>query len=155
MFLSHGIYDRYTSVREKLDNPKYSSWFIKFKNFTDAAYPGGQGLQENNTIGFYHVPACDWYGDAKSGPPKCSGFYHDQMQSPNHANPNGRSWPAYNVDGECIEQVRLFSSFVLFFDSRYVLYSTDPSACSSLFLFSPTMYARCSAIAERRTRAEK
>ena len=55
------------------------------------------------------MPNCDWYGDAKSGPPKCSGFYHDQEQTPNHpSTPTGRhgpgSWPAYKVDGECIEQ---------------------------------------------------
>ena len=33
----------YTSVREKLDDPKYASWFIKFKGFTNKPYPGGQG----------------------------------------------------------------------------------------------------------------
>jgi hypothetical protein len=67
--------------------------FIKFKDY--------KGRQSNNS---YHVPACDWYGDLKSGPPKCSGFYHDQEQTPNHAKPGGGSYPAYRVDGECVEQ---------------------------------------------------
>lgn len=50
------------------------------------------------------MPACDWYGDAKAGPPKCSGFYHDQEQTPEKAKPGGGSYPAYRVDGECVEQ---------------------------------------------------
>ena len=58
----------YSSVREKLDDPKYSSWFIKFKDY--------RGPSSNDS---YHVPACDWFGNA-SHPPKCSGFYHDQEQ---------------------------------------------------------------------------
>lgn len=32
---------RYSSVREKLDDPKYASWFIKFKGFSNTPYPGG------------------------------------------------------------------------------------------------------------------
>lgn len=78
----------YSSVREKLDDPAYSGWFVKFKDY--------KGPSSN---GSYHVPACDWYGTSDH-PPKCSGFYHDQAQSPNHA--GGGS--AYKVDGECIEQ---------------------------------------------------
>jgi hypothetical protein len=94
----------YSSVRMKLDDPAYAGWFVKFKGFNDSPYPGGKGLKENATKGLYHVPTCDWFGDSKSGPPKCSGFYHDQEQTPNHATPAGGSWPAYRVDGECIEQ---------------------------------------------------
>eukprot|EP00911_Craspedida_sp_UC1_P002171 UC1_evm2s1666 len=60
-------------VREKLDDPAYAGWFVRFKDY--------KGRTSNNS---YHVPACDWYGDAKSGPPKCSGFYHDQGQVPTH-----------------------------------------------------------------------
>ena len=49
-------------MREKLDDPKYESWFIKFKSFNKSAaagsYPGGAGKEENGT---YHVPTCDWY----------------------------------------------------------------------------------------------
>ena len=39
----------YTSVREKLDDPQYEGWFVKFKDY--------KGPQSN---GSYHVPACDW-----------------------------------------------------------------------------------------------
>jgi hypothetical protein len=78
----------YGSVREKLDDPKYASWFIKFKDY--------KGPESNNS---YHVPACDWYG-TEASPPKCSGFYHDQEQSPEHRG----GGPAYPVDGECKEQ---------------------------------------------------
>eukprot|EP01051_Picozoa_sp_SAG22_P024458 SAG22_NODE_6789_length_811_cov_1.164326_1_plen_97_part_10 len=56
----------YTAVREKLDDPQFSGWFVRFKDY--------QGHQSNNS---YHVPACDWYGNA-THPPKCSGFYHDE-----------------------------------------------------------------------------
>ena len=78
----------YTSVREKLDDPAYAGWFVKFKDY--------QGPESNNS---YHVPACDWYGNT-TFPPKCSGFYHDQEQTPEHA--GGGS--AYPVDGQCIDQ---------------------------------------------------
>ena len=72
-------------------NPRYSSWFTKFTGFDDSSYPGGKGKSVNGT---FHVPTCDWYGDAKSGPPKCSGFYHDQEQTPEKAKPGGGSYPA-------------------------------------------------------------
>jgi len=85
----------YTSVREKLDDPAYSSWFIKFKGFTDTPYPGGQGKAQN---GSFHVPTCDWYNNGTE--PRCSGFYHDQEQSPEH--PGGGA--PYPVDGACITQ---------------------------------------------------
>lgn len=75
----------YTSVREKLDDPRYASWFIKFKDY--------KGPQSNNS---YHVPACDWAPPN----PKCSGFYHDQEQTPEHPG-GGKSYP---VDGACVEQ---------------------------------------------------
>ena len=61
----------FASVREKLDDPQYAGWFVKFKSY--------RGPGSNNS---YHVPACDWFGNA-THPPKCSGFYHDQEQSPN------------------------------------------------------------------------
>jgi hypothetical protein len=75
----------FKSVREKLDDPKYSSWFAKFKDY--------KGPQSN---GSYHVPACDWAPPS----PKCSGFYHDQEQTPQHPGGGGD----YPVDGSCIEQ---------------------------------------------------
>ena len=87
-------------MRKKLDDPRYSSWFVKFKGFSDSPYPGGSGKAQN---GSFHVPTCDWYGNSTS-PPKCSGFYHDQEQTPEHPTPSGGSWPAYRVDGACVGQ---------------------------------------------------
>ena len=55
------------SVREKLDDPAYSGFFLKF---------------DPNKNGSYHVPACD----ANYSPPKCSVFYHDQEQTPEPRN---------------------------------------------------------------------
>lgn len=86
----------YSSVRVKLDDPAYSTWFIKFKGFSDSPYPGGQiALPVNGT---FHVPTCDFYNNGTL--PRCSGFYHDQEQTPEH--PGGG--PLYPVDGECITQ---------------------------------------------------
>ena len=65
----------YTSVREKLDDPAYSGWFVRFKDY--------KGPVSNRS---YHVPACTYE--------KCSGFYHDQEQSPEY--PHG--------DGSCSEE---------------------------------------------------
>jgi hypothetical protein len=50
-------------VREKLDDPAFSGWFVTFANYS--------GPQSN---GSYNVPACTWE--------KCSGLYHDQSQTP-------------------------------------------------------------------------
>jgi len=61
----------YTSVREKLTNPDYARWFIKFD-------PNAKP---------YHVPTCD----DNYRPPLCSDFYHDQSQTPEY--PHG--------DGDC------------------------------------------------------
>lgn len=62
----------FSSVREKLDDPRYASWFVKFKGFSDRPYPGGAIAQPQNAS--YHVPACDWYNNGTA--PRCSGFYH-------------------------------------------------------------------------------
>lgn len=96
----------YSSVREKLDDPRYASWFTKFKTFKDEPYPGGTtkaAKQLNASFaagapGAVHVPPCDWYDNGTS--PRCSGFYHDQSQTPNH--PGGGK--PYGVDGNCVEQ---------------------------------------------------
>merc|ERR550514_2232848 len=56
----------YTDVREKLSDPAYAGWFLKFKD----------GIN-----GSYHVPPCT--GD------KCSEFYHDQDQTPEHPHGDG------------------------------------------------------------------
>ena len=52
----------FSAVRKKLDDPAYSGFFLKF----------------NSTSGQPHVPRCD----NRTSPPKCSIFYHDQLQSP-------------------------------------------------------------------------
>lgn len=62
------------SVQEKLDDPQYAGFFLRF----DPAKKTG-----------YHVPQCDDSYD----PPRCSEFYHDQEQSPGH--PKG--------DGSCVD----------------------------------------------------
>lgn len=85
----------YSKVRVKLDDPRYADWFIKFSGFNDTPYPGGQGLSVNGT---FHVPNCDWYNNGTA--PRCSGFYHDQEQTPNHPG-GGKQYP---VDGACLEQ---------------------------------------------------
>jgi hypothetical protein len=58
----------FTGVREKLQDPQYSGFFLKFSG--------------NNN---YHVPTCDndW------SPPRCSEFYHDQDQTPHHPSGDG------------------------------------------------------------------
>jgi hypothetical protein len=50
-------------VREKLEDPAYSGWFLPFA-------PGGN----------YSVPACD----TTHTPPLCSALYHDQEQTPSY-----------------------------------------------------------------------
>ena len=62
----------YSSVREKLADPQYSGFFLRFD-------------PKNSTP--YNVPPCD----TNFSPAKCSSFYHDQEQSPGH--PRG--------DGDC------------------------------------------------------
>ena len=64
-------------VREKLDDPAYSGWFIKFKDY--------RGPASNHSYA-PAVPACTFE--------KCSQFYHDQEQTPAH--PHG--------DGSCVEE---------------------------------------------------
>jgi hypothetical protein len=54
----------YTDVREKLEDPQFASWFLKFKNGA-------------NSTG-YHVPPCTGSGTV-GDPQKCSDFYHDQV----------------------------------------------------------------------------
>lgn len=44
----------FSSVREKLDDPKYAGWFVKFDGFSDTPYPGGKIARSKN--GSYHVP---------------------------------------------------------------------------------------------------
>lgn len=79
----------FSSVREKLDDPQFAGWFVRFKNY--------RGRASNNS---YHTPACDWFGNV-THPPKCSGFYHDLSQTPEHP---GANRSVYRVDGACAAQ---------------------------------------------------
>ncbi len=67
-------YPWFPSVREKLVDPAYAGWFLKF-----GAPPFSNGS--------YHVPRCD----GAFSPPLCSAFYHSQDQTPGY--PSG--------DGDC------------------------------------------------------
>jgi hypothetical protein len=55
----------YDQVREKLLDPSYSGWFLKFKE------GGAPGLPPNT----WNVPNCN----IENGEKKCSEFYHDQV----------------------------------------------------------------------------
>lgn len=72
-----------------MDDPQYAGWFVKFKSYKG---PGSNAS--------YHVPACDWFGNT-THPPKCSGFYHDQAQTPEHP---GANQSVYKADGVCAIQ---------------------------------------------------
>ena len=75
----------FTSVREKLEDPAYAGFFLRFANASCAVIP----TCANAT---YHVRTCD-YGYQ---PPKCSAFYHDQEQTPEHPGRDGSCEP-----GQC------------------------------------------------------
>jgi len=66
----------FSAVREKMDDPAFASWFLKF----DA---------HNKTP--YHVPQCDTNYD----PPKCTALYHDVEQTPGFPHGDG------NCSGPC------------------------------------------------------
>lgn len=71
----------YSSVRSKLVDPRYSGFFLSFDNATAAAA--------------YHVPTC-----APEDPTKCSGLYHDGLQTPAVPTPD-----TPHPDGACAEHV--------------------------------------------------
>eukprot|EP01043_Picozoa_sp_COSAG02_P106486 COSAG02_NODE_42488_length_384_cov_0.719298_1_plen_83_part_10 len=63
---------RYSSVRDKILDPQYEGFFLKFN-------PGGSSDFNNET---WHMPKCT---ESKVGnPPKCSDFYHDHEQTPSN-----------------------------------------------------------------------
>ena len=68
----------FASVREKLLDPRYGDWFVRF-----------------NGNGNYTVPAC-----AAENSSKCSAFYHDQEQTPEVPTSKNPS-PDGSCDGEC------------------------------------------------------
>jgi hypothetical protein len=80
----------YDQVREKLLDPSYSGWFLKFKK------GGAPGLPPDT----WNVPNCN----IENGEKKCSEFYHDQEQTPQASKPNPNAptraqvgdWYVYN-----------------------------------------------------------
>ena len=63
----------YTLVREKVTDPAYAPWFLKFSDAVVA----------NHSLA--HVPVCDTNWD----PPKCTTLYHDQTQTPGYPTGDG------------------------------------------------------------------
>eukprot|EP01048_Picozoa_sp_COSAG05_P012010 COSAG05_NODE_1174_length_5617_cov_33.367162_2_plen_384_part_00 len=75
----------FESVRAKLLDPAYSSWFLKF----DPAKKGKYSVHTGS-------PNISAQCDLNYEPPICSDFYHDQEQTPAH----GEAKP----DGNCIDK---------------------------------------------------
>ena len=74
----------FSSVRVKIEDPAYASWFVKFN--CSAADP----------LAGCHVPVCDSNYD----PPLCSALYHDQEQTPGFPHGDGDcAAPACDVGG--------------------------------------------------------
>jgi len=79
----------FKEVREKLDDPAYSGFFLKFK-------PKPSSLNsEFSDISDTHVPRC-----AREDQTKCSRFYHDQLQTPEVPTPDDPN-PDGSCDGYC------------------------------------------------------
>lgn len=71
----------YSTVREKLLDPAYSGWFLKYK-------PGG-----SLPHGKYYMDPCT--NSTVGAAAMCSGFYHDREQTPS----NGSPAPTHTADG--------------------------------------------------------
>ena len=89
----------FAEVREKLDDPAYSGWFVKYND-----YPSG-GYSKNHT---YFAGPCT-YPNGHEGPPlqanasgKCSPYYHEQTQVPQHH--TKLSGPPHYDNGVCIDE---------------------------------------------------
>ena len=63
----------YTLVREKVTDPAYAAWFMRFSDAVVA----------NHSVA--HVPVCD----DNYSPPRCSDLYHDQSQTPGYPHGDG------------------------------------------------------------------
>ena len=74
----------FTSVRVKLEDPAYASWFLNFN------------CSASDPLSGCHVPVCDTNYD----PPLCSKYYHDQEQTPGFPHGDGDcAPPACDVGG--------------------------------------------------------
>jgi len=111
------------SVREKLDDPQYSGFFLKF--------------DPTKKNGSYHVPQCD----SNYSPPKCSVFYHDQEQTPEHPKGDGSCYPdacdcGKNPCGEYLWDHRNGSMLQEFLLEHYIGGATgvDNAAVDGLFI---------------------
>lgn len=79
------------SVREKLDDPAYAGWFVRYND----AY---HGVSSNFS---FVSPPCDWKYNS-TYIPKCSGHYHDQGDCP-HAKGGGPAYPLGGPPSQCTE----------------------------------------------------
>ena len=108
----------FSTVREKMDNPEFSNWFLPFST--------------HNTTP-YHVPPCDH----NYSPPKCSPLYHDLEQTPNFPTGDG------NCPGPCDCGVHPCGEYL--FDVRVALgpFSTllpCPVAAGHFLLSTPLLH---------------
>eukprot|EP01046_Picozoa_sp_COSAG06_P019467 COSAG06_NODE_1390_length_9607_cov_16.483172_5_plen_468_part_00 len=82
----------YASVREKLDDPAYAGWFVRYD---PSRY---RGAASNAS---FVSPPCDWYYNS-TYVPKCSRHYHDQTDCP-HAEGGGPAYPKGGPPSTCRE----------------------------------------------------
>jgi hypothetical protein len=82
----------YGSVREKLDDPAYAGWFVRYD---PERYRGAA-----SNASFVSTP-CDWHYNS-TYVPKCSGHYHDQTDCP-HAKGGGPAYPRGGPPSTCRE----------------------------------------------------
>ena len=64
-------------MREKVSDPAYAPWFLKFSDEVIANHSAA------------HVPVCD----TNYSPPRCSNMYHDQTQTPGYPSGDGVCTP--------------------------------------------------------------
>ena len=87
----------FNSVREKLQDPAYAGFFLRFKPPTrDAQSADSSSSSRTRTRNSSTDPALGYFSppcDETYSPPRCSAFYHDQTQTPS-------SIPA-KADGLC------------------------------------------------------
>lgn len=69
----------FSSVRKLLDDPSYSGFFLRFS--------GASGPQPAPPVGPFHVPPCTTQNNVT----QCSGYYHDQEQTPAFVTPRNPS----------------------------------------------------------------
>lgn len=81
----------FAQVREKLVDPAYAGWFLRFDSTNNSSGPSSRtsGHRGAAAAAASHVPPC-----AAENATKCSNLYHDQLQTPqvptaDHPHPDG------------------------------------------------------------------